>query len=543
MNRTSLSAFWLASALLLPSTVGAGEIALREVASSWGVDAVHHTGASGRRYQVETMIGGVVVLDYDRDGDEDLFFPDGTSLPGYEGERGSSRLLRNEGPGRFVDVSAAAGIALDAYTSGGVAGDVDGDGDLDLYVTAFGDNLLLVNQGDGSFTTEPDAAGAQAPGWSSSAAFGDADRDGDLDLYIAGYLDYDIEANVECRDETTGHEVYCHPGTYPGGTDRFYRNEGGTFVEARRESGLTPQEEMAGLGVLFVDLDGDGAADIYVANDVEPNFFFRNRGDGTFEDRSILSGAAISDRGQVEASMGVAFGDLDGDERPDLVVTNFEMESNALYRNLGGALFIDNRYPARLAEPSRVPLGFGIVMIDLDHDRDLDIVVANGHVRDNAVLFNARSFYEQPNQVFENTGGGRLAEVVPTGIETVRVSRGMAAADLDGDGDLDVAVSNSNAPAEVYENLTAGGDWLQVDVESPAGGAVVGARASVEGSDWRQWREVFTGGSYQSHSATTVHFGLGGESIDSLTVSWPAGGRQRWLRVPANRRLRVVEAE
>jgi len=416
----------------------AGEIRLRETAAQWGVDFRHHHGGSGRRYMVETMSGGVVMLDFDGDGDRDLFLVDGGSLPGYEGEPARSRLLRNDGAGRFVEATRGAGLDVEVYGNGATAGDCDGDSDLDLYLTAFGGNRLFRNQGDGRFTDISLPAGVGEPRWSSSAAFSDVDRDGDLDLYVVNYVAFSFDSHQDCHDPANGLPIYCQPSTYPGEPDRFYRNGGDcTFTDATAEAGFDVPEDMAGLGLAFGDLNEDGWPDLYVANDTEPNFLFLSRGDGTLEETALLSGTAVGERGNVEAGMGVDLGDVDGDGRLDIVVTNFEMESNALYRNQGGGFFVDSRYPLRIAEPSFIPLAFGVTLADLDQDADLDLAVANGHVRDNASQFREQSRYGQPNQIYENLGTGVFREIGSAGLELARVSRGLAAGDLDGDGDLD----------------------------------------------------------------------------------------------------------
>lgn len=537
-------------------------IKLREVAADWGLDFRHHHGGSGRRYMVETMSGGVVILDYDADGDEDVFFVDGGALPGYEGEPARSRLFRNDGDGngdgdgdgaaggsrRFVDVTSGSRLEVDVYGNGATAGDCDGDGDLDLYLTAFGPNRLYRNLGDGRFADATTAAGVADPLWSSSAAFSDVDRDGDLDLYVANYVAFDFDVHQDCVDPANGLSIYCQPSTYPGVPDRFYRNRGDcVFDDATAGSGFDVREDMAGLGLAFGDLNDDGWPDLYVANDTEPNFLFLSRGEGRVEEEGLLSGTAVGERGTSEAGMGVELGDVDGDGHLDIVVTNFEMESNALYRNQGGGFFVDSRYPTRIAEPSLLPLAFGVALADLDHDADLDLVVANGHVRDNAAEFRDRSRYGQLNQVFENRGDGVFRAIAGAGLEHQRVSRGLAAGDLDGDGDLDLVAVNSNQPAEVYENVsTTGGGWLRVDLAADRGntGGVDG-RITVLSGGRRQLREVRTGVSYQSQGALGAHFGLGAAAeaiaVDALEIRWPDGRRQRLTGLPAGRRVRVGE--
>jgi hypothetical protein len=276
-----------------------------------------------------------------------------------------------------------------------------------------------------------------------------------------------------------------------------------------------------------------------VANDTTPNFFFRNRGDGTFEDLSLLSGASLGDRGVPEAGMGVDMGDADGDGRMDIVVGNYEGETNALYGNQGMGLFADRRFLSDLAEPSLLMLTFGVVFGDFDQDGDLDLVTSNGHIRDNAEAFNPSSSYRQHNQVFENLGRGHFREVTSAGLEEVRASRGLAAGDLDGDGDLDLAVNNVNDRAEAWENVGASGAWLQVDVRSERGNTFgVGARIELPTQGGKQLREVKTASSYQSQNAATVHFGLAqAERVEELSWKMPGRRARIYRHVPAERRL------
>jgi len=526
----------------------AGPIRFREVSKQWGLAFRHHNGSSGRRYMVETMGAGVAVFDYDRDGDDDVFFVDSGSLPGYNGEKPRSVLFRNDGGGHFVDVTERAGIAVSVYGQGAVAADVDGDGELDLYVTGFGPNELFHNRGDGTFEEVPEAAGAADPGVGASASFADVDRDGDLDLYSADYVDFALDHNVICGNERRGIRTYCHPDAYDGLPDHFYQNQGdGTFVEDTTAAGL--EQDLAegpgkGLGVLFTDIDGDGWLDLYVANDMTENLLFRNKGDGTFEEVGLLSGTAFSDRGNPEASMGVDVGDLDGDGRSEIMLTHIDDQTNAVYSYKGSWVFTDSRYPVRLAEPSVGKVGFGVLFADFDQDADLDVAVANGHIIDNIELFDKNTTYKQPNQVFANQGTGRFAEVDDAGLDVVRSSRGSADGDLDGDGDLDLLINNSNDWCEVYENVTPDpGAWLQVDLAQARGNRwAVGGRVTVEAKGLRpQWREVRTASSYLSQSASTLHFGLGDATrVDRLTARWPGGEERIVEGLPVGVRVRLL---
>jgi hypothetical protein len=488
---------------------------------------------------VETMAGGVVMFDYDGDGDEDLFFVDGAALPGYSGEAPRSRLYRNDG-GRFVDATARAGIAVRTYGTGGAAADVDGDADLDLLVTGFVAEELWLNQGDGTFVNGTAGSGVSDPLWTAGAAFADVEGDGDLDLFLANYVDFRLDNHRFCGDAELGRQGYCSPEVYQGEPDRLLVNRGdGSFEDRTAAAGLVRTDAGAGLGVLFSDLDDDGHVDLYVANDLDPNNLYRNRGDGTFEDVSILSGTAYGDRGRPEAGMGVDSGDVDGDGRLDLVVTNFEWETNALYRNSGGLVFVDRRWPSGLAGPSLPMLAFGVALVDLDRDGDLDLTAANGHILDNAAEFDSRSHFGQRNQVFENVGGGRFEERKEAGLGAELPSRGLAAGDLDGDLDLDLVIVNSNERAEVYENVSPQGAGLALAFSGPGHGVGARVAATVPGLP-RQVREVRAGGSYLSQSSLAVTLASGTASHVDVEVRFPRGLRRAYRGLPPG--LRAVLA-
>jgi hypothetical protein len=516
------------------------------VSQEWGLSFRHHHGGTGQFYMPETMGSGVAIFDYDGDGDPDVFFVDSGAMPGYQGETPRSVLLRNDG-GRFVDVTTRSGIQVTGYGMGATAGDVDGDGDPDLYVTAFGPDQLFRNNGDGTFTDATAKAGLVVLGkplWGAAAAFADTDGDGDLDLYVADYLDFSFDNNPVCGNQSLGLRSYCHPEVFHGLPDRFYRNRGdGTFENATAAAGF-PADTGNGLGVIFGDFDKDGDQDLYVANDMNPSFLYENRGNGTFQEIGLLSGTALSDQGVPEAGMGVDAGDVDGNGFPDIVKTHLDLQTNALYLNQGSMLFTDGRYVSKLAEPSLYKVGFGVLFADLDQDGDLDHVVANGHIIHNAELFGTGTTYKQRNQVFENTGRGVFREVKDSGMDVVRSSRGLAAGDLDLDGDLDLVIANSNDLSEVYENVTSpAGNWLQVDLAGRGRNTSgIGARLELEAGSRKQLREVRTASSYLSQNALTLHFGLGAaENADRLTIYWPGGKPQVIQGLPKDRRIVVVE--
>jgi hypothetical protein len=419
---------------------------------------------------------------------------------------------------------------------GVTAADADGDGDVDLYVTNFGPDVFYRNRGDGTFEDATEGAGLATAGWSSSAAFADADGDRDLDLYVTRYVEFPPEHDPFCGDPETGERRYCDPAMFEGSNDVFYRNrgpeaEGATFEDATASAGLAGANGR-GLGVLFTDLDADGAPDLYVANDETLNFLFRNRSAeggeavGTFEDLSLLSGTAVEAGGKPEAGMGLVAADFDTDGDPDLAVTNFDVETNTYYENLGGMQFADRSAPNGFGVPSFNFLGFGMVPADLDGDGDLDVYVANGHIFERPGR--PEIGYAQRDQVLLGDGRGRFTEARCEGLaESPKVGRGLAVADADRDGDPDLAVSNNGGPLQLLASALPGLGGGALAVELPA--SAVGARvtlvveAGAEAPE-RRHRWVTAGDSYQSSSAPTVLFALaGGETARALEVRWPDG--------------------
>ena len=546
----------------LAEEVADGGLRFVDTAAAWGVEFHHQHGGRGDYYMIETVGSGVVAFDYDSDGDDDLLFVDSGEPAPYDGAPGRTTLLRNDG-GTFSDVTEESGIRLDGYGMGAVSGDIDGDGDPDLYLTAFGPNRLFLNNGDGSFSATAPETAPDDPSWSASTAMGDVDLDGDLDLYVTNYVDFAYDNNQLCGQPERGLRSYCHPDVYDGLPDRFYRNDQRdsgppVFVDATSEFGFDGARG-AGLGVVVTDLDDDRRPDIYVANDMDANLLFLNRkGNGSphFEDDALLAGTALSDRGEPEAGMGIAVGDIDGNGFEDLIVTHLDRQTNALYSNQGDGLFLERRFVAGIAEPSLPWVGFGVDLADFDLDGDLDLAVANGHVIHNISEHEGYSgaAYAQPNQLFENLGG-RLAEVDASGVSAIRVSRGLVTADFDLDGDLDLVISNCNDLAEVYRNESVRrGRSLQVDLldRMASNTRAIGAVLALGSPAGLQRREVRAGSSYLSQNSLTQTFGVPAEATQDeatptghsdtveLLVRWPRQGSLLLPGLEPGRRLRVV---
>jgi enediyne biosynthesis protein E4 len=531
---------------------------LADVAAAAGLSFVHDRGNSPRKHLAETMGAGVAWLDYDGDGWQDLYVVQSGPFPPDSSQGAENRLFRNLGPEtdgrlRFEDVTERAGVGDRGYGMGATAADADGDGDVDLYVTNFGLDVFYRNRGDGRFEDATAEAGLATAGWSSSAAFADADGDGDLDLYVTRYVEFPLDHDPFCGDPETGERRYCDPAMFQGSNDVFYRNRGdGTFEDATASAGLAGANGR-GLGVLFTDLDGDGAPDLYVANDETMNFLFRNRAGeggvaaGTFEDLSLLSGTAVNADGKPEAGMGLVAADFDTDGDPDLAVTNFDVETNTYYENLGSLQFADRSAPNGFGVPSFNFLGFGMVPADLDGDGDLDVYVANGHIFERPGR--PEIGYAQRDQVLLGDGRGRFRELrCPVLDEDPQVGRGLALADADRDGDPDLAVSNNGGPLQLLASALPGlgglgGGALAVDLPASAVGARVtlvvesGGDATVRRHRWVRW--IGAGDSYQSSSAPTVLFVLAeGEAARALEIRWPDGSVTRHEHPATGRYLR-----
>ena len=508
-----------------------------------GIRFHHEEGGSGRRYVIEIVGGGVVVFDYDTDGWPDLFFVNGHPLPGDAGGATvGNRLFRNQGDGTFRDRTAEAGLLAAPgerrYGMGGVAGDLDGDGDPDLFLTHFGEERLFWNLGDGTFREAPGAGGASDPRWTTSAALFDPDRDGDLDIYAANYLDYALERHRDCVSPVKEVLAYCHPQEYPGAPDSYFENLGdGTF----RSLVVPGSQEGKGLGVVITDLGRDGAPEVHVANDTTPNFLFRTEStpDGIrFLEDGLASGIAYNEEGLPEAGMGNDFGDVDRDGRMDLVVTNFDFETNTVYRNLGGGLFLDATASFGMGSESLTELAFGCDFADLDNDGWLDLVVANGHILDNIAQIQSNLRFAQPGQVFRNDRGRLRRSPESEGdFARPRVGRGLATLDYDLDGDLDLVLANNRGPAELLENQggSEAGRSVGFSLVGTAGNREgIGASLRLGNGGLVQWEERRAGASYLAQHDPVMWFGLGpAASAGDIRVRWPSGREESFGSLPA----------
>ncbi|MHC4107351.1 MAG: CRTAC1 family protein [Planctomycetota bacterium] len=523
------------------------------VAPEAGLNAVLYCGGAEKDHILESVGGGVAFVDYDDDGWLDVYLINAWALeeePSRVRIRSGNALYRNLGNGRFEHVTEGAGLGDDAWGCGVCAGDYDGDGRIDLYVTNFGPNRLYRNRGDGTFDEVAAEAGVAEPGWGAGAALFDADGDGDLDLYLANYIDCTMDEVLSARRTNRWRnkaKVMVGPFGLRGGRDRFYRNNGdATFSDATEEVGMTDSAERYGLGVLASDLDNDGDVDVYVANDSNPNYLYRNDGDGTFTEIGGWCGAGLSADGAAQAGMGVDAADFDGDGSQDIFVTNFARDSCTLYRNAGDLFFDDATVGHELKQATFLPLSWGCAFFDFDSDADVDLVIVNGHIYPQVDLFpELNETYAQPPCLFSNVAGRyvNVSNAAGPGMQIAVSGRGLAVGDYDNDGDLDLVVTTMDGPPLLLRNDTPqAGHWVKLRLLNRQGSPAINARAVLSAGGLSQVREVRSGSTYQSQNAMDVHFGLGeSERIDTIEVSWPSGRRTVLHDILADRSITIRE--
>jgi hypothetical protein len=516
-----------------------------------GVDFVHVSGMTAAKQFPTANGSGVAIFDYDNDGKMDLCFATGNALPLDPRTAIPDQLYRNLGGWRFRDVTESSGLGFRGYCHGVIVGDIDNDGDQDVFFCNYGGDGLFRNNGNGTFTDISRSAGVRQPDtWSSSAAFLDFDNDGDLDLYVSRYGDWQWPRDDRfCGDAERKIRRYCSPKELRTAPHALYRNHGnGTFTEVTKAAGVR-RADGHGFGVVAADLDGDGRIDLYVANDQDPNFLFLNRGDGTFRDATADSGAGLNLEGRTSAGMGVDAEDVDGDGRPELFVTNFQEEYNTLFKNLGHGSFLDVTANLGLAVDSLPWIGWGCALADLDNDGWPDIVVANGHIDDNARVFGQPTDYAQPPELYRNLAGKRFDRAnrgAGLYFETMHVGHGLAIGDLDDDGDLDMVISHKDGPPALLRNDTpSAGRWIRLKlVGSRSNRDAIGTSVVVETGRRRIHRLRKGGCSLMSSHDPRLVVGLGSadESV-SVTVRWSSGQVRRLEGLATNQTHEISERD
>ena len=524
-----------------------------ELGHETGLDFRHSRAATGDRHLFEIDSGAVTVLDYDGDGRFDLFFPQSCALPGADvaGADLRDRMYRAIATFQFEDVTDEVRCSDPSYTLSAAAPDFDGDGDPDLFLSNYGRNRLLRND-DGVFTDVSDSAGLTLEMWSSASAWADYDRDGDLDAYVTNYADYDIANPIICGSAEKGEDwrAYCHPDELRSQRDEVWRNDGnGRFVDVTGAAGCF-HSVGKGLGLLTLDYDDDGDIDIMVANDSTPNFFWHNlfeeEGRLAFRDDSDLLGVAVNREGRSESCMGIDAADIDQDGDDDVIVTNYAMESNTLYRADAGFGFEDASAATNLGPPSLPWVGFGARFFDVENDGDEDLFTVNGHVVDNIELYNPLQRFVQPAQLFVNQGGGRYQLAGPEAgpfFEKLRVGRALATFDADDDGDLDVIVVDNDGEAQLLRNDAGKGHWIGFElVGADANPQAIGATVLVQCGARTHRRVIRGANSYRAWSELRLSVGLGEtSSVDTVIVRFPSGSEKRLEGPEIDRYHRVEE--
>jgi enediyne biosynthesis protein E4 len=537
-----------------------------------GLDKFHHRSGSPEKSTIIDAPGsGVALLDYDNDGWLDIYLLNGSTVAAVKGAEPAPRamLLHNNHDGTFTDVTEKAGVSNDRWGFGVAVADYDNDGWPDMYVSNYGKNRLYHNNHDGTFTDVAEKAGVALDGWSTGATWGDYDRDGLLDLFVPGYVHYDLDHPIlagkggvpEGACQYRGVNVFCGPMGLLGEADHLFHNHGdGTFTDVSLKAGVADHEGRYGFASVFADIDDDGWPDLIVANDSTPNYLYRNRHDGTFEDISYMSGFALNEEGRAQASMGIALGDYNRDGRLDLFITTFSDDYKTLYRNDGDSSFTDVSFKAGLGGPTIPFLGWGTGFLDYDNDGLLDLFIANGHVYPIADKRDWGTTWAERPQLFRNLDGAKFQEVPPatgSGLATVVCARGAALGDLFNDGHIDVVTNNLDSASTLLRNVVHNSNhWVTLKLVGqkflPAPSApsaapadrdgrlsrsyekptqrssrdAIGAKAFLTAGGIRQRNDVFSGGSYASTSDLRLHFGLGSVSkVDQLEILWPSGGR------------------
>jgi hypothetical protein len=525
---------------------------LEDVTAKTGI-TFQHTADPSKKYIVESMSGGVILFDYDRDGWLDIYFTNAPTVAmAVRGQKSKSALYHNNHDGTFTDVTAKAGLSTPCFAMGGAVGDYDNDGWPDLYVTCLGGNVLYRNNGDGTFTDVTAKAGVADGRWSAGAAFGDYDGDGFLDLMVSNYVDFHLDdlpgfgTAPNCKYR--GIDVQCGPRGLKGAGDALFHNNGdGTFTDVSKSAGVSDPNGYYGMGVVWADFNNSGRPDIYVANDSTPSFLYKNLGNGKFQEIGLESGTGVSEDGSEQASMGIAVGDYNHTGRPSIYTTNFSDEYDDLYRNDGNWNFTDVSYKSGIALPSLPYVKWGTAFADFDNDGWLDLIAVSGHVYPQVDTLPSGGGYREPKLLHLNQTDGTFCDasgLAGPALQQRRVSRGLAVGDLFNDGNVDVVVGDlDGAPMILKNHGVPGRNWVSFDLAGAKSNRMaIGARVKVVAGGITQTDEVHSGGSYLSQNDTRLHFGLGSaKKIDHVEIRWPSGAVETLDGLDANQFYSVLE--
>jgi hypothetical protein len=527
---------------------------LEDVTASTHITFTHASDPS-KRYIMESMSGGVILIDYDRDGWPDIYFTDQPTVDqALKGVSAQGALYHNNHDGTFTDVTAKSGLNTSCLANGGAVGDYNNDGWPDLYLTCLGGNVLYRNNGDGTFTDVTEKAHVRDGRYSTGAAFGDYDNDGFVDLMVVNYVDFHLDDMPKFGSASfckyRGLDVQCGPRGLRGAGDSLFHNNGdGTFTDVSKAAGVSDPDGYYGLGVVWEDFNNVGRPDIYITNDSTPKYLYKNLGNGKFEDIGLQSGTAVSEDGSEQASMGIALGDYNHTGRQSIHVTNFTDENDLLYRNQGNWDFDEVSYPSGVALPSLPWVKWGTAFVDLDNDGWLDLITVTGHVYPQVDQLPSGGGYRQPSLLQLNQKDGTFCdasdEAGPALMER-RVSRGLAVGDLFNDGNMDVVVEDLDGKPMILRNHgVPGRHWVSFELDgTKSNRAALNARIKIVAGGMTQTGEIHSGGSYLSQNDLRVHFGLGAATkIDKVEIHWPSGLVENFTNLAADRFYNVLEGK
>lgn len=527
---------------------------LEDITQSTGITFDHASDPS-KRYIVESMSGGVILIDYDRDGWPDIYFTNAPTVDqAISGKTARGALYHNNHNGTFTDVTTKSGLNSSCFGSGGAVGDYNNDGWPDLYLTCLGGNVLYRNNGDGTFTDVTEKAHVRDGRYSTGAAFGDYDDDGFVDLMVTNYVDFHLDDMPKFGSASfckyRGLDVQCGPRGLRGAGDSLFHNNGdGTFTDVSKDAGVSDPDGYYGLGVVWADFNNTGRPDIYIANDSTPKYLYKNLGNGKFEDIGLQSGTAVSEDGSEQASMGIAVGDYNHTGRPSIYVTNFTDENDLLYKNEGNWNFDEVSYPSGVALPSLPWVKWGTAFVDLDNDGWLDLITVTGHVYPQVDQLPSGGGYRQPKLLQMNQKDGTFCdasdEAGPVLTER-RVSRGLAVGDLFNDGNMDVVIEDLDGKPMILRNHgVVGRHWVSFELDGTKSNRLaLNARIKIVAGGVTQTDEVHSGGSYLSQNDLRIHFGLGAAAkIDKVEIHWPSGFTENLTNVAADHHYNVLEGK